>query len=92
MMELMSTMILNPSLWTFIVFLDKSFRTGFSTSVLNASIINGVGACRLQRYRFEEAISIPFFTYTWRLESLYDEIKANRAIGFHTLCLLGMSL
>jgi diphthine synthase len=60
--------------------------------VHNASIMNAVGACGLQLYRFGEAISIPFFTETWRPDSFYDKIKANRTIGLHTLCLLGMSL
>lgn len=58
--------------------------------VHNASIMNAVGACGLQLYRFGEAISIPFFTDTWRPDSFYDKIKANRTIGLHTLCLLGM--
>ncbi|KAG0616491.1 hypothetical protein M758_5G119500 [Ceratodon purpureus] len=56
--------------------------------VHNASIMNAVGACGLQLYRFGEAISIPFFTDTWRPDSFYDKIKANRTIGLHTLCLL----
>lgn len=55
----------------------------------NASIMNAVGACGLQLYRFGEAISIPFFTDTWRPDSFYDKIKANRLLGLHTLCLLG---
>ncbi|KAG6546938.1 hypothetical protein Mapa_011554 [Marchantia paleacea] len=54
----------------------------------NASVMNAVGACGLQLYRFGEAISIPFFTETWRPDSFYDKIKANRSIGLHTLCLL----
>ncbi|KAI5079592.1 hypothetical protein GOP47_0005071 [Adiantum capillus-veneris] len=54
----------------------------------NASIMNAVGACGLQLYRFGEAISIPFFTETWRPESFYDKIKSNRLLGLHTLCLL----
>lgn len=58
--------------------------------VHNASIMNAVGACGLQLYRFGEAISIPFFTDTWRPDSFYGKIKANRTIGLHTLCLLGM--
>jgi len=32
----------------------------------NASVMNAVGACGLQLYRFGEAISIVFFTETWR--------------------------
>lgn len=66
---------------------------GVETEVVhNASIMNAVGACGLQLYRYGEAISIPFFTETWRPDSFYDKIKANRAIGLHTLCLLGMLL
>lgn len=55
----------------------------------NASVMNAVGACGLQLYRFGEAISIPFFTETWRPDSFYDKIKSNRLLGLHTLCLLG---
>ena len=55
----------------------------------NASVMNAVGACGLQLYRFGEAISIPFFTDTWRPDSFYDKIKSNRLLGLHTLCLLG---
>lgn len=55
----------------------------------NASVMNAVGACGLQLYRYGETISIPFFTETWRPDSFYDKIKTNRSIGLHTLCLLG---
>jgi hypothetical protein len=34
--------------------------------------MNAVGACGLQLYRFGEAISIVFFTDTWRPDSFYD--------------------
>lgn len=34
--------------------------------VHNASVMNAVGACGLQLYRFGEAVSIVFFTETWR--------------------------
>ncbi|CAM6113433.1 unnamed protein product [Calypogeia fissa] len=54
----------------------------------NASVMNAVGACGLQLYRYGETISIPFFTETWRPDSFYDKIKTNRSIGLHTLCLL----
>eukprot|EP00899_Mesostigma_viride_P019673 jgi/Mesvir1/27707/Mv07415-RA.1 len=54
----------------------------------NASVINAVGGCGLQLYRFGETVSIVFFTETWRPQSFYDKIKANRSIGLHTLCLL----
>ena len=34
--------------------------------VHNASIMNAISCCGLQLYRFGEAVSIPFFTDTWR--------------------------
>ncbi|KAK9220414.1 hypothetical protein WN943_009065 [Citrus x changshan-huyou] len=35
-------------------------------AVHNASVMNAVGICGLQLYRFGETVSIPFFTETWR--------------------------
>jgi len=32
----------------------------------NASVMNAVGACGLQLYRFGQTVSIVFFTDTWR--------------------------
>mmetsp|Transcript_29788 Transcript_29788/g.41141 ORF Transcript_29788/g.41141 Transcript_29788/m.41141 type:complete len:285 (+) Transcript_29788:121-975(+) len=54
----------------------------------NASIMNAIGACGLQLYRFGQTVSICFFTDTWRPDSFYDRVKENRALGLHTLCLL----
>ncbi|CAK9201978.1 unnamed protein product [Sphagnum troendelagicum] len=69
--------------------LVRAKKLGVAVEVVhNASIMNAVGACGLQLYRFGEAISIPFFTETWRPASFYDKIKANHTIGLHTLCLL----
>ncbi|KMT07840.1 hypothetical protein BVRB_6g146510 isoform B [Beta vulgaris subsp. vulgaris] len=56
--------------------------------VHNASVMNAVGVCGLQLYRYGETVSIPFFTETWRPDSFYDKIKSNRDLGLHTLCLL----
>ncbi|XP_047322447.1 probable diphthine methyl ester synthase [Impatiens glandulifera] len=56
--------------------------------VYNASVMNAVGVCGLQLYRYGETVSIPFFTETWRPDSFYDKIKRNRDLGLHTLCLL----
>lgn len=39
----------------------------------NASIMNAVGACGLQLYRFGEAVSIVFFEPNWRPDSFYGE-------------------
>ncbi|CAG9467082.1 unnamed protein product [Pedinophyceae sp. YPF-701] len=58
----------------------------------NASIMNAVAACGLQLYRFGEAISIVFFTETWRPDSFYDKIKRNRDMGLHTMCLLDIKV
>lgn len=57
--------------------------------VHNASVMNAVGVCGLQLYRYGETVSIPFFAETWRPDSFYDKIKSNRDLGLHTLCLLG---
>ena len=67
----------------------RARRKGVRVEVIhNASIMNAVGACGLQLYRFGEAVSIVFFTETWRPDSFYDKIVANRRAGLHTLCLL----
>ncbi|CAK0764995.1 diphthine synthase [Coccomyxa viridis] len=58
----------------------------------NASIMNAIGACGLQLYRFGEAISIVFFTDSWRPDSFYTRIAANRQRGLHTLCLLDIKV
>eukprot|EP00249_Psilotum_nudum_P013555 c24395_g1_i2 orf=326-841(+) len=64
-------------------------KMGVKVEVIhNASVMNAVGACGLQLYRFGETVSIPFFTDTWRPDSFYNKIKANRSLGLHTLCLL----
>lgn len=60
--------------------------------VHNASIMNAVGAAGLQLYRYGEAISIVFFTETWRPDSFYDKILSNRRMGLHTLCLLDIKV
>ncbi|EFJ45810.1 hypothetical protein VOLCADRAFT_109194 [Volvox carteri f. nagariensis] len=60
--------------------------------VHNASVMNAVGACGLSLYRFGEAVSIVFFTDTWRPDSFYDKILANRRLGLHTLCLLDIKV
>ena len=60
-------------------------------TIHNASIMNAVGACGLQLYTFGQTVSIVFFTPTWKPDSFYDKILANRKLGLHTLCLLGPS-
>ena len=63
-----------------------------TTVVHNASVMNAVGACGLQVYRFGETVSIPFFSKTWRPLSFYDKVLENRARGLHTLCLLDIKV
>lgn len=53
----------------------RATQLGIKVEVVhNASIINAVGCCGLQVYRFGETISIPFFTEKWRPYSFYDKI------------------
>lgn len=39
-----------------------------------------------------ETISIPFWTETWKPDSFYERIVANRSRGLHTLCLLDIKV
>lgn len=58
----------------------------------NASIMNAVAACGLQLYRFGEAVSLCFWTATWKPDSYWAKIARNRAAGLHTLCLLDIKV
>lgn len=58
----------------------------------NASVMNAVGICGLQLYRYGETISIPFFTDTWKPDSFYEKIQRNCELGLHTLCLLDIKV
>lgn len=60
--------------------------------VHNASIMNAVGCCGLQLYRFGHTVSIPFFREQWKPDSFYDPIRHNRAGELHTLCLLDIKV
>jgi diphthine methyl ester synthase len=60
--------------------------------VHNASVMNAVGACGLQLYRYGEAVSVPFFTESWRPDSFYEKLAANAKSGLHTLCLLDIKV
>jgi len=60
--------------------------------VHNASIINAVGCCGLQLYKFGETVSVPFWTDEWKPESFYDKIALNLKRDFHTLCLLDIKV
>lgn len=58
----------------------------------NASIMNAVGCCGLQLYRFGQTVSLCFWTETWRPDSWYERIRSNRAAGLHTLVLLDIKV
>lgn len=71
----------------------RAKKMGIDVQIVhNASVMNAIGICGLQLYRYGETVSIPFFTDTWRPDSFYEKIKKNRMMGLHTLCLLGYSL
>jgi len=58
----------------------------------NTSIMNAVGASGLQLYTFGQAVSLVFFTDTWKPDSFYDRIKENSDLGLHTLVLLDIKV
>ncbi|PKA56504.1 putative diphthine synthase [Apostasia shenzhenica] len=67
----------------------RARQLGLDVQVIhNASIMNAIGLCGLQLYRYGETVSIPFFTETWEPDSFYEKIKRNNQLGLHTLCLL----
>ncbi|EPY35438.1 diphthine synthase [Angomonas deanei] len=63
-----------------------------SQCIHNASIINAVGCCGLQLYRFGQVLSLCFWTDTWRPDSWYERLKSNRDAGLHTLLLLDIKV
>jgi diphthine synthase len=69
----------------------RAKKMGVEVKVIhNASVMNAIGVCGLQLYRYGETISIPFFTEEWRPDSFYEKIQNNSRLGLHTLCLLGL--
>lgn len=62
------------------------------SAIHNASIMNAIGICGLQLYRFGQTISIVFFTDNWKPDSFYDRIKQNMSMDLHTLCLLDIKV
>ncbi|KAL9100707.1 MAG: hypothetical protein Q9163_003952 [Psora crenata] len=60
--------------------------------VHNASIMSAIGVTGLQLYNFGQAVSMVFFTDTWKPSSYYDRIKENQQIGLHTLVLLDIKV
>ena len=54
--------------------------------------MSAIGATGLQLYNFGQAVSMVFFTETWKPSSYYDRIKENWQIGLHTLVLLDIKV
>ena len=73
--------------------LERAKEMGVPLNVVhNASIMNAVGCCGLQLYRFGETVSICFFSPNWRPDSFYDKLVANKAAGLHSLALLDIKV
>ncbi|KAL1504131.1 hypothetical protein AB1Y20_010541 [Prymnesium parvum] len=73
--------------------LSRAKQLGVPHKVVhNASIMNAIGCCGLQLYRFGETVSICFFTSTWRPDSFYDKVVQNHNVGLHTLALLDIKV
>ncbi|KAF6158080.1 hypothetical protein GIB67_014874 [Kingdonia uniflora] len=59
----------------------RAKKLGVEVNVIhNASVMNAVGVCGLQLYRYGETVSLPFFTDTWRPDSFYEKIQRNRVL------------
>lgn len=58
----------------------------------NASILNAIGCCGLQLYRFGQTISLCFWSDVWHPDSWYERLKSNRDAGLHTLVLLDIKV
>jgi diphthine synthase len=71
----------------------RAWKRKIPTEVIhNASIMNAIGCTGLQLYSFGHTVSIPFWTESWKPDSFYDRIKANKQLGLHTLCLLDIKV
>lgn len=71
----------------------RAQEAGIEVKVVhNASVLNAVGVCGLQLYRYGEAVSLCFHSQTWKPDSWYERVRANRERGLHTLCLLDIKV
>ena len=71
----------------------RAAQLGVPTVVIhNASIMNAIGCCGLQLYRFGQTVSMVFFTDDWKPESFYERIEENLNMGLHTLCLVDIKV
>eukprot|EP01063_Lacrimia_lanifica_P003836 TRINITY_DN12111_c0_g1_i1.p1 TRINITY_DN12111_c0_g1~~TRINITY_DN12111_c0_g1_i1.p1 ORF type:complete len:291 (+),score=129.79 TRINITY_DN12111_c0_g1_i1:261-1133(+) len=58
----------------------------------NATIMSAIGACGLQLYRYGQAVSICFWTDSWRPDSWFEKLEQNAQLGLHTLLLLDIKV
>lgn len=73
--------------------ITRAKQQGVEVHVIhNASIMNAVGICGLQMYRFGQAVSVVLFDNNWRPQSFYDHMLVNVRNGLHTLLLLDIKV
>lgn len=71
----------------------RARELGIKTQIIhNASIMNAIGCTGVQLYTFGQAVSLVFFTETWRPDSFYEKVQENRKLGLHTLLLLDIKV
>lgn len=72
----------------------RAIEMGIKVKVIhNASIMNAIGCCGLQLYRFGQTVSITFLEGQTLPKSTYDKISSNKKNGnLHTLCLLDIKM
>ncbi|TVU47019.1 hypothetical protein EJB05_06595, partial [Eragrostis curvula] len=57
----------------------RAKKMGIEVKVIDsASVVNAVGVCGLQLHRYGEAITIPFFSESCKLDHFYQAIVNNR--------------
>ncbi|KAE9456963.1 hypothetical protein C3L33_11139, partial [Rhododendron williamsianum] len=68
----------------------RAKKLGVDVKVVhNASVMNAVGVCGLQLYRYGETVSIPFFTETWRPSSFMRRFKEIATWIAHSMLIRG---
>ena len=67
----------------------RARKMGIAVTITNnASVLTAIGITGLQLYKFGKTTSVPYPEDNFQPETAYDVIKANKAIGLHTLILL----
>ncbi len=79
---------------THISLVEDAKRAGIDVKIIhNASIVSAIGESGLHVYKFGAIATIPFPEKTKQMlpKSVYDVIKKNQEIGYHTLLLLDIT-